>query len=118
MSLSGMVGISGLQAKRSFVLPAKAGIQFRFGEAQKIRLDSGVRRNDGIEKTNFESTPKNPSASDRGLFNSNSPFEIGLTGGSFGLMSSVKFRRQKTICFAVVTSSRLWSPLLQKFAVK
>jgi hypothetical protein len=56
MSLSGMVEIPRLQAKRNFVMPAQAGIQVCFGEPQS-RLDSGFRRNDGKEKVHFESTP-------------------------------------------------------------
>ena len=32
MSISGMVEFSRLQVKRSFVMPAQAGIQVRFGE--------------------------------------------------------------------------------------
>ena len=65
MSLSGMVEIprpfeqpqGGLQAKRSFVMPAKAGIQVGSRPKYNKQLDSGFRRNDGKEKVDFESTP-------------------------------------------------------------
>ena len=54
MSLSGMVEIPRLQAKRGFVMPAKAGIHLRFRWKAKENLDSGpgsspgqaLRRND------------------------------------------------------------------------
>ena len=46
MSLSGMVEIPRLQAKRGFVMPAKAGIHLRFRWQAKDDLDSGLRRND------------------------------------------------------------------------
>jgi hypothetical protein len=32
-------------------MPAHAGIQIRFGEAPKDRLDSGIRRNNGGEES-------------------------------------------------------------------
>jgi len=55
MSLSGMVEIPCLQAKRGFVMPAKAGIHLRMFCKAKKNLDSGpgsgpgqaLRRNDG-----------------------------------------------------------------------
>jgi hypothetical protein len=46
MSLSGMVEIPRLQAKRRFVMPAKAGIHLRARCKAKENLDSGLRRND------------------------------------------------------------------------
>jgi len=45
-----------LRAKRTFVMLAQAGIQVCCGEAQKYRLDRGLRGNDGKEKVVFEST--------------------------------------------------------------
>jgi hypothetical protein len=43
-----MVEIPRLQAKREFVMPAKAGIQVRFGFFKfKNSLDSRLRGNDG-----------------------------------------------------------------------
>ena len=44
MSLSGMVEIPRLQAKRGFVMPAQAGIHLRFRWKAKENLDSGLRR--------------------------------------------------------------------------
>jgi hypothetical protein len=46
MSLSGMVEIPRRQAKRGFVMPAKAGIHLRFRWQAEEDLDSGLRRND------------------------------------------------------------------------
>ena len=45
-----------LQTKRSFVVPAQAGIQVRFSGSSKV-LDSGIRRNDGRENCRPKSTP-------------------------------------------------------------
>ena len=45
-TLSGMVEIPRLQAKRGFVMPAKAGIHLRLRWPAKENLDSGLRRND------------------------------------------------------------------------
>ena len=45
-SFSGVVEIPRLQAKRGFVMPAKAGIHLRFRWQGKENLDSGLRRND------------------------------------------------------------------------
>jgi ribosomal protein S5 len=50
-----MVEIPRLQAKRSFVMPAQAGIQVRFGKAQRAVLDSAGMT--GRAKVDFESTP-------------------------------------------------------------
>ena len=45
-SFSGVVEIPRLQAKRGFVMPAKAGIHLRFRWQGKENLDFGLRRND------------------------------------------------------------------------
>ena len=51
MSLSGMVEIPCLRAKRRFVMPAKAGIHLRACCKAKQNLDSGLRRNDDTEES-------------------------------------------------------------------
>jgi len=55
MSLLGMVEIPRIQAKRSCVMPAQAGIQDG-GGWKNPNLDSRLRGNDGREKVDFEST--------------------------------------------------------------
>jgi hypothetical protein len=55
MSLLGMVEIPCLQGRRSFVMPAQAGIQDD-GRWKNANLDSRFRGNDGREKVDFEST--------------------------------------------------------------
>jgi hypothetical protein len=51
MSLSGMVEIPRLEAKRGFVMPAQAGIHLRARCKVKRNLDSGLRRNDDPEES-------------------------------------------------------------------
>jgi len=46
MFLSAMVDVHRLEAMKSFVMPAKAGIHLRFWCTAKKILDSGLRRND------------------------------------------------------------------------
>jgi len=50
MSLSGMVEIPRLEAKRRFVMPAQAGIHLRARCKANENLDSGLRRNDDKEE--------------------------------------------------------------------
>ena len=51
MSLSGMVEIPRLEAKRGFVMPAQAGIHLRAHCKAKENLDSGFRRNNEKEES-------------------------------------------------------------------
>jgi hypothetical protein len=51
MSISGMVEIPRLEAKRGFVTLAQAGIHLRARCKAKRNLDSGLRRNDDPEKS-------------------------------------------------------------------
>jgi len=51
MFLSGMVEMPRLQAKRMFVMPAKAGIHRRACCKAGEDLDSGLRRNDDTEES-------------------------------------------------------------------
>jgi hypothetical protein len=61
MSLSGMVELPRLEAKRGFVMPAQAGIHLRARFKAKRNLDSGpgsspglaLRRNDDPEESTF-----------------------------------------------------------------
>jgi hypothetical protein len=61
MSVSGMVEIPTLQAKRRSVMPAKAGIQGGEGVTNTENLDSRFRGKDGRE-VDFESIHSEPLA--------------------------------------------------------
>jgi len=51
MSLSGIVEIPRLVAKRGFVMPAQAAIHFRARCKAKRNLESGLRRDDVPEES-------------------------------------------------------------------
>jgi len=57
-----------LQAKRKFVMPAKAGIHLRARRKAKENLDSGLRRNDDTEESTSRRRIQNPSALSRRSF--------------------------------------------------
>src|SRR6185295_9595636 len=68
MSLSGMVEVHRLQAKRRFLMPAKADIHLRFCWKAKENLDSGLRRNDERKSRLSVDEFRTPSSWNRGLF--------------------------------------------------
>jgi len=67
MSLSGMLEIYRLQARRKFVMPVKTGIQVRLRTTFKNCLDLGLCRNDGKSQLRVEFTTPELAAEGRSV---------------------------------------------------
>jgi hypothetical protein len=66
-SFWGVIEIPLLQAKRGFVMPAKAGIHHRIRGQAKENLDSGLRRNDQTKSRLLVDELRTPRLEPRGL---------------------------------------------------